>query len=281
MMKRIVALILVMVMCATAAMAAEWPEGLGPQKPYSGSPEIDFNESFGFMMLWPFNGKTVAPGEDTLSIFLPREDVEVAAGTLGLYTKEDGLVEEIAISAETAVLRPLSEQELDSLMWGGGVAIDIKLAQQLDPNFNYYVQLSEGCFVSPDYPVASPAIDGKKGWAFSTETENYIENLYYCRMVEGQEEPEVVENVQVGDMVKFSIVLGEEGVSAALHCDAGAILPEITYFEESAEATVRFPSSGEVKWGVVFLDADGAGLYSMNYTTNVSQMLLTETEAAE
>lgn len=269
-MKKILALILILAMCVGAsAMAAEWAEGLGPQKPYSGSPEVDFNETFGYMMLMPMNGGTIVPGEKMLSIYLPREDVQAGEGELKLFTKENGLVEEIAVSAETIVGRALNDEELEGLMWGGGTVFEIKLAQPLEPNCNYYVQMSKGCIVSPDFEVASPAISGKKAWTFNTEVASYVENLTYCHMVEGQEEPTTVEAPLVGDTAKFTIVIGEDAAAAALYCDAGSFVPEFTYFEETTETTVRFPANGEVKWGVIFLDADGMGIYSVDYTTNV------------
>lgn len=271
MMKKIIALILVLAMCAgVGAMAAEWAEGLGPQKPYTGSPEVDFNETFGYMMFAPVNGGTVAPGEQMLSIYLPREDVQAGEGELKLFTKENGLVEEIAISAETMVGRVLNDDELEGLMWGGGMVFEIALAKPLELNFNYYVQMSKGCMVSPDFEVASPAISGKKAWTFNTEVASYVESMTYCHMVEGQDELTSVETPLVGDSAKLSVVIGEDAAAAALYCDAGIIAPEATYFEETTETTVHFPVNGEVKWGIIFLNADGMGIYSVDYTTNVS-----------
>ena len=54
--KKIVALVLALLMITACAQAAEgnWAEGLSPQKPYTGSKEVDFNESIGFILLMPF-----------------------------------------------------------------------------------------------------------------------------------------------------------------------------------------------------------------------------------
>lgn len=272
MMKKVVALILALMMCAAVAVAAEWPEGLSPQKPYFGSPEVDFNESFGYMMLLPLNGKSVAPGMDTLSIFMPRDDVELAEGTVKLFTKEDGLVEEIAIGSESIVLREMTDAELEDLMWGSGKVLEVKLSQPMAANCNYYVQMTEGSLIAEGYEVASPKIDGKKAWTFSTEVKSYVEKMQYCRMVEGKEEPETIETVQVGDMAKISVVIGEDVKAAALYCDEGTMISEQTYIEESGEMTVNFPANGEVKWGVVFLDAENKAVYNVDYTTVVSEM---------
>lgn len=270
MMKKLLALVLVLAMCACAsAMAAEWAEGLGPQKPYAASPEIDFNESFGYMMFLPVNGQWVAPGTSTLSIFLPREDIQVGEGELKLFSKEDGQMEEIAVSAETLVQRAMTEAELEGLVWGSGTVFEVKLANPLEPNKHYYVQLSKGSIVSPDFEVASPALSGKKAWTFSTEVESYVESVSFLRVVEGEEEPTVVENPMVGDTAKVSIVLGEDAAAAALYCNAGTFSTEETYFEESAETTLYFPANGEVEWGVIFMDAEGKLVYTKDFVTKV------------
>lgn len=250
-------------------MAAEWAEGLGPQKPYAGSPEIDFNESFGYMMLLPMNGSWVAPGTSDLSIFLPRTDVAAGEGSIKLFTKEDGLVEEIAVSAESLVGRAMTEEELEGLLWGSGTVFEAELADALEVNKNYYVQMSKGCIVSPDFEVVSPEISGKKAWTFNTECDSFVEDLSYLRVVEGQEESEVVETVMVGDTAKVSFVLGEDAAAAAIYCNAGTFTAEETYFTESGEFTVYFPATGEVEWGVVFVDAESKGIYSENFVTKV------------
>ena len=47
--KKIAAIMLALLMLVPCAQASEgtWAEGLSPQKPYSGSKEVDFNESIG------------------------------------------------------------------------------------------------------------------------------------------------------------------------------------------------------------------------------------------
>lgn len=281
MMKKLLGLILVLALCAgaSAAMAAEWAEGLSPRKPYVGSPEVDFSETIGYMMFLPLNNASVAPGASQLSIFMPRDDVETASGTLKLFSREADLVEEIAVSAETVVCRAMSEEELASLMWGCGTVFEIKLAQPLEPNCNYYVQMTEGCIVAAGSETVSPAITGKKAWTFSTEVSSFVESLTYLRTIEGAEEPVVVETVNPGDTAKLSVVLGEDVAAAAVYCDAGSILPDVSYINQSGEITVRFPATGEVKWGVIFVDEAGMGVYGADITTNVVEPAAKEAAA--
>jgi len=270
-MKKFLAICLAVLMLMSAACAeSAWPEGLSAQKPYTGSPEVDFNESIGYMLLVPLNGKSILPGKVVLQICMPRDDVEVGAGTLSLYDSENVLVEEVEINAETMVVRPLTEEEKAALIWGGGVAFEVAIEQQLDANKQYYVTMTEGCVVSSFYGTSLAAIEDKSVWSFKTEAASFIEEMAYCRMVEGAEEPETVEAVQVGDMVKVALVI-EEGAAAAVFCNAGAVKTDVTYFQESTEAIIEFPVGGETVWGIVFFDAEGAPLYTMEYTTEVAE----------
>lgn len=96
-----------------------------------------------------------------------------------------------------------------------------------------------------------------------------MEGVSYLRVVEGKEEPQVVEAPMVGDTAKVSFVLGEDAAAAAIYCNAGTFTVEETYFTESGEITLHFPANGEVEWGVVFLDAEGEGIYNVDFATKV------------
>lgn len=273
-MKKILAICLIL-MLAMSASAATWEEGLGPQKPYLGSPEVDFTKTIGYMMLLPMKEATVAPGTVTLSVYMPREDVEVGEGVLTLASTEDGKIAEIAVSAANVSARPMTEAELDALLWGSGTAFEITLEKPLEPNRHYTAEMSEGCFYAPDYEIGSPAIEGEGAWSFNTEIGSTVENVRFERMVEGEEAPVELayeESICVGDQVTFTVTLGDDVASAALVCDAGVILSEESYFPASTEVTAFFPSAGEVKWGVVFMDETGTMLYSIDYTTIVYEM---------
>ena len=272
-MKKILAICLaaMLLIVPLAAMAdAAWSDGLSAQKPYAGSPEVDFTESIGYMMLNPSNGKLVYPGADMLQIFMPREDVEIGSGALCLYSEEDGLVQETA--AESITMRAMTEAELEDMIWGSGVVFEIALDKPLEANRNYYVQMDEGLIYAPEYEVGSPKIASNKQWRFNTVLQNYVESMSYCRKVEGEAEPVVVEDVQTGDTAKLSIVIGEENASAAIYCDAGSMIAAETYFTADAEIEIKFPMAGEVAWGIMFMDADGNTTYTMDYVTTVNPM---------
>ena len=270
-MKRLVVICLAVMMLCTNAFAATWADGLGPQKPYLGTPEVDFNETIGYMMLYPTNGDNVNVDDLlVLKIYLPREDVAVGEGKLAIKSKGIGVIEEIEITEETFVARPMTEEELEALMWGCGTVFEIALEKPLQINRNYYVEMSEGAIVSNEYEAVSPKISGKKEWYFNTETENYIDKLSYKRVVEGKDKPQSVDTVQVGDYAEFDIVMAEDTAYAVIFCDNGAIIPASNYFEEGVKTTIDFPVEGTVEWGVAFFDAEDYLLYIHRIETVVN-----------
>jgi len=269
-MKKFFVVCLAVMMLCTNAFAAEWAEGLSPEKPYQGTPAVDFNETIGYMMLYPINGSNIDGGELVLKIYMPREDVAAGEGTLKLKSKEDGTVEKIEISPETFVARPMTEEELEAMMWGSGTVFEITMTKPIDINCHYHVEMSAGAIVSPDYEAASPAIKKKDAWYFDTETVNYIDKLTYTRIVEGKDKPQKVEEVQVGDTAEFKIIMGEETAYAVIFCDSGLIVPETNYFEEGAEASVQFPVSGTVEWGVAYFDSEDYLVYIHRIETEVN-----------
>ena len=269
-MKRFIVICLAIMMLCTNAFAAEWAEGLSPNKPYQGTPAVDFNETIGYMMLYPVNGDNINGGELVLKIYLPREDVQAGEGTLKLKSKEDGTVEEVEVSAETFVARPMNEEELNAMMWGSGTVFEITMTKPIDINRNYYVELSEGAIVSPDYEAVSPDIKRKDAWYFDTMTINYIDKLTYNRVVEGKDKPQKVETVQAGDTAEFKIVMDEETAYAVIFCDSGLIVPETNYFEEGTETTIQFPVEGTVEWGVAFFDSEDYLVYIHRIETIVN-----------
>lgn len=268
-MKKFFAICLALMLLCASASAASWPEGLSPQKPYTGSPEVDFNETIGYMMLLPVNGETCRPGTMTLKIFVPREDVQAGEGVLYLHSEEDDLVAEIAINAETMIARPMTEDELAAMLWGSGTLFEITMEKPLEANRHYIVQMSEGCIVSPDYDAVSPAIAGKDVWTFNTVTNNYVDGLSFVRIVDGKETAVKAEDAQVGDTAKFTVSMDENVVSAAIYCDSGALSTTTSYMEEGTEAAVYFPASGTVTWGVIFFNAEGEVIDNVAFITVV------------
>ena len=81
-MKKIIALILVMLLCAAPAMAAEWLEGRSPEQPYIGAAAANLEEQIGYMMFYPNEEMQLQGGGRTLYVYLPREDVQAGEGSL-------------------------------------------------------------------------------------------------------------------------------------------------------------------------------------------------------
>ena len=85
-MKKLIALTLVLLLCLSTAYAAEWREGLGPNKPTTHSREIDFKETLGYFTMWPIPRLPAEVYCDVLEMFLPRnadDRIRAAANTLG------------------------------------------------------------------------------------------------------------------------------------------------------------------------------------------------------
>ena len=270
--KKIAAIFLALLMLGSLAQAeGDWAEGLSPQKPYSGSKEVDFNESIGFILLMPFNGSYANPGELKLTIALPRTDIALdGEGVISVYGKTEGLLEEIKLDSDKVTFREMTEEEKEYLIWGCGTVIEIQTDVLMEANRVYYVNMTEGCIFSEAYGTKSDAVNNDYEWTFTTEVHNYVEEITYMRTVEGQERPKIVKDVQVGDEAKVSVVINDPGVSAAVFCDAGSIIPGQTFFGETGETTIKFPSNGDVTWGIKFFNEYGKVIYSMDYTTTVS-----------
>ena len=77
-MKKFLATLLILMLFAGSAQAAQWPQGRGPGKPYEGTVEVNLNKTMGYVLLYPRAG--IIPAEnfcDTLTIYLPREDIKL------------------------------------------------------------------------------------------------------------------------------------------------------------------------------------------------------------
>jgi len=272
MMKKMLIACLVLMMLCTTAMAATWPEGLSAQKPYSGTPEVDFQKSFGYMIMVPRKDSTVIPGTDTLSVCTPRVDVAIGTGEFVLYNRTTGKKEVISMDDERVTMREMSDTELDAMLWGSGTIFDIRIEKGLEPNCEYYIEMSEGCFISPEYEAVSPEIKGRDKWAFNTRTKNVVEKLKYYRENENKQTTIKVEEVQVGDSAKFSVKMDENVAVAAVYFETGLIEAEVTWFTENTEVSVSFPQAGSVKWGIAFMDSEGNLVGKAVFMTEVAPL---------
>ena len=269
-MKKLAALILVFLFCLTSAQAAEWAEGRSPAQPYAGVPEVNLEETMGYIMLYP---RVKMPAErfcDVLEIYLPREDLALGDGSLTLCDA-DGEVAKISFADSDLVeLRPLEEVELEALLWGSGMCIDVHLPVSLKFDHTYYVRMDANCFSAVDGKLKSLPITynkkepDKQAWSPVLGGDYGVSGLYYsapAEQPEGEEpaaeapaEPKL--NHEVGDVIHFDLVLGGDAKVAVAYSENGSVEFEIPEYSESGPVTGTIVGE-ELSWGVVFLDENG------------------------
>ena len=263
-MKRIIAWALVMVLAMTGtAMAAEWEEGLGPNKPYTGEPEIDLETKLGYVMFYPQTDAPVENACQRLYIYLPREDVTAGDGTLYLFTDEDGEIWSVAMNDAEAILqRSINEAELIGLLWGSGMCFEVLLPRTLELGKTYYVNLSRGCIVT-DNGVENPQI-GETAWKFTVEGDYGVSGMEYRRLLTDGSYEEQILNPEIGDEIRFDLVLGGDAAMAAIYKYHDSVDFVTTTFSESCEV-IGEVTSEEPVWGVIFLDAAGNQLNRVEF----------------
>lgn len=277
--RTILALLLASALAAVPVPAAEWGEGLSPSKPYSGVPEVNLEETMGYIMLYP---RTKMPGDhfcDVLEMYLPREDIVRGSGELRLYNEADELVSTSHFENEDEVeIRALGEEELKGLMWGGGTCVSARLPVSLELGKNYYVLMDEGCFTAANGAVKSLAIRSHDAWQPVVNGDFGIENLSYragtdlppestaempadepseSEAAAALEEAEITLTPKKGDTLVFDVVIGGECTSAVAYSDDGSVNFDQLEFTSSGRAVGHITGDDAVTWGVVFLNADG------------------------
>ena len=256
-MKRLIALCLALMMLyAVPASAAQWPEGRSAAKPYEGVPEADFTKTVGYMMFYPKTGVEVVGGLRTLFVYLPREDVKAGNGELTLRSDEDRSTWSVAFSNTDYVhQRPMIEEELVGLVWGGGTCFEIALPVSVSLNRHYYVDLARDCIISNDNKVSNPELSGDSSWHFSTEADFGVSEMEYRRALSNGGYDSGIVTPAVGDEIRLDIVLGGEATTAVLYQYSGADFG-VTTFTQSGEA-IGTVTAEDPDWGVLFFDASG------------------------
>ena len=251
-MKKWIAIVMVVLMlCAGMAQAAEWGAGKGPSKPYSNIPEVNLDENIGYMFFYPSASMPVQYACQRLFIYLPREDIKAGEGTLHLYAQGDGEVWSTVMSNPVAVTkRSITEAELAGLMWGGGTCFEIKLPKTLELNKYYYVNLDSNCIVTMNDSLGNPNVNDSSSWGFS------VGGMYGVSGMEYLHEGETALYPAVGDSIRFDLQLGGEAVSAVLFGYNDSVSFLTTMFTESTEVEGSV-MTGSPAWGVMFLDAAG------------------------
>ncbi len=250
-----------------AALAAGWTEGRSAAQPYAGVPEVDLNTTIGYIMMAPREKLPVDHFCNTLEIYLPREGSVAGKGKLMLYASKDGgkgrELESVDFAdSEAVVIRPLNETELESLIWGGGTCIEIRLPISLAFDQKYYVLMEKGCFTAADGKVVSPSIGNPAAWVPVLRGDYGVANLFYSSTPDASGVKLVPSE---GDCVTFDIVLGGEATTAVLYSENDSVKFDNPEYDRSATVcgTVAMPN---IKLGVVFLDANGQVVDVINVT---------------
>ena len=284
-MKKLTALIIVCMLClGTAAFAAEWPEGTSPAQPYRGKAKVDLNQTMGYLLMYP-NGRIEKLRADTfcdvLEIYLPRDDIGLGEGALHLYHKpEEGDAVEVATvsfaDGNSVEVRPLEEAELNNLMWGSGVCVDVHLPESLRLNDQgYYALMDEGCFQAADGAVKSIPVTNSDAWRPVAVGDYGVGSLRYTAPLPEDAaedaEPEVHAVPQEGDAILFDLTLGGYAKMAVLYTENDSAYFENVQFTESC-AVAGSVVSADLDWGIIFLDEENRVLEDLKLkTANAAQ----------
>ena len=280
-MKRWITVLLALALLTSTALASEWKDGRSPAKPYAGLPEVNLEETLGYIMFYPNSKMSYPHNCRALQVYLPRRDVVAGSGTLYLCSEENGEEARYAFNdGEHVNLRDMTADELDALLWDDGVCFEIRLDAPLKMQGAYFVNLEENCIVTEDGKIGNKTIGGTDSWAFETNAEYGFENLIYRRALESEgaeeeaeeteeteeteeaeQEYEILPEPEVGAELAFDLVLGGEAKMAALYCLNDSMEFETTMFTESGTVTGTILTETPA-WGVVFLDEAGNALWS-------------------
>ena len=307
-MKRLVALILVCIICMTTAYAAEWAEGLSPAKPSNLKPEVDLTQTVGYWLMYPRAGLTADRFCDVLEIYMPNPDIQLGEGTATLWNA-DGKVAVLDFTDPVQVeLRDMAEIELERMHWGCGICVEMHLPVSLKFGEQYYVTMDEGALVTNGGKVKSFAIPysdkvpleeqywtpivsgdyGISGLCYSVapeqpeaaETEEGAEEGAEQPAEEPAEDDTPVEpkyNPGKGDRVTFDLVLGGDAVVAVMDSQNDSVTFKTVEYSESGRVTGLIKDD-DMDWGVVFLNEAGEVVDYVHFQTYEDEEAATEGE---
>lgn len=279
-MKKLIALILVCLICATTAYAAEWREGLSPAKPSTGSDEKDFSKSLGYLIAWPQTKFPALRFCDVLVIYMPRDDVALGEGKITLCDSEGEIAVMDCSDPVQVELKPLEESELEDMMWGSGSYMMVHLPVSLEfDKSDYYVMMDEGVLYDPANGVKSPAMPKSSNWHPLLQDEFGVSRLYYAKgqaadddEEEAEKKAEEVEYTYlptVGDTVTFDLKLGGSAKEAIIYSENDSMYFSPYQFTESGTVTGNVIGD-DVNWGIIFLDEDGKQLDQLTMKKNAN-----------
>ena len=285
-MKKLFAVVLVCLLCASSALAAEWADGLGPDQPLPGVPKIDLTKEMGYDYTYPSAKLPVNYFCNVLEIYLPREDIELGEGHAHLYDSTGEIADIDFANPDQVELRVQQESELLAKKWGGGVCIEMHLPVSLKFNESYYVLMDLNCFTGGENKISNYDLTKPDQWVPVLQGDFGIESLFYFTppAPAEEEEGETVEEVEeapaenpfdkpmvaeeeaveeelgepkynrvTGDKVHFDVVLGGAAKTAVVFSENDSVSFEQLDYTESSAVTGTI-TKDELDWGVVFLD---------------------------
>lgn len=254
MMKRLIALCMALLLLFSATALADWAEGLSPNKPYNNVPEVNFDDTLGYMLYAP-NGIMSMAYTKTLLIYLPREDVSINSdnGLTVTVRSSNADVEPVTIAmndANAVHIRDLTNYELEGLMWGGGKCIEIELPTSLRLDCTYYVDMDDRVIIDEAREIGNPAFKSTDSdyWHFTLIGDYGVSELAYLH---GEE---IVNKPVAGDTARFDLVLGGAAKAATI-APQGQITFSETTVTESCEITATIDEEFP-QWQVIFWDVE-------------------------
>ncbi len=246
---------------AVAESSAKWSNGQCPDQPYAGVPPVDLTKKLGYMVLDPLNNETLDTAVNALHIYLPRGDAVLGDGTLRLYEKgiKDPIREISFADGDRVSLCLIDEGTCAWLIWEGGIQVTIALDNALDAGKTYSVSLDPNSIVVPEYGIGNTALDGDKGWTFTTGSASGVVG----RARSGEAQP------RAGDSVAVEVKLGEGVASAMLFFDSEAMTTEDEPLTQTGTLTAVYGRAGPVRWGVALMDASGQIVSAYRYSEEV------------
>ena len=276
--RRAAALLMICALLLGTASAASWREGTSPAQPYLGKPAANLERSLGYFMLYPRAKMPARSFCDSLVVYLPREDVRVGTGMLKLYQADGTQLLTVDVGdGSSVVIEPMTETELTSLMWGGGVAYRIRLPFSLAVGEEYRATLDAGAIAVTDSTVVNGPIGETNPWVIPVGGEFGVRGLNYRLgkpdfnpaevgpdYVYDDTEGEVTYEPVMGDTVSFDILLGGEATTAVIYDkDESFYFKKDTYTVADADENGLIHVSGKIvspelgSWGILFQDEAG------------------------
>lgn len=263
--KRIIILVLLAMLVSSLGAAAQgtaWSNGQSPSQPYKGVPPVDLSKKLGYMVLDPLHNDSVLTALTNLKIYLPRADVKAGAGSLRIREKgTEAPLETVSFAdASRVTVSAIDAEALALLYWESGVVFTVALKAAPDAGKTYTVSMDPDCIVvDGNEAVGNPALDGGKGWTFTTSADAGV----LSRTRTGGEMP------KLGDSVSIQVKLGDGAASAMVFCDTEAVISDDQPLSASGTLTARYEQAGTVRWGVALMDANGALLDVYHYEEQV------------